>query len=543
MIYEFSSRKPTALISRRRFLSGSSLLAATPFLSRAMPPMPRPAEPNLDPSTLERFVDPLPMPQIARPLERRPAPDGSGKHAAYYRVSMRAISHKLHRDLPPTTLWSVGGSMPGVMFDTRCGEGQLIEWVNELPQKHFLPIDHTIHGAEKDLPEVRSVVHLHGGKTPAESDGYPEDWYEPGKSRTYYYPNQQEATLLWYHDHAMGINRLNIYAGMFGLYIVRDESELALNLPSGKYEIPLMLADRDLRRDGQLSYPVSPNPERPWVPEAFGEAQLVNGKLFPYLDVEPRKYRIRILNGANGRFYRLTLSNGGEMHQVGSDQGLLSAPVTLKNILLAPGERADVVIDFAEWGGEKVQLMGVPFELMQFRVGAGPVADTSALPASLRRVARIPESAAVRTRRLTLDENLNPVAESMGMLLNKTPWHAPITEKPLLNSTEIWELVNLTDDVHPIHIHMVRFQILDRRRFDSFDYMTKNVLRYTSELMPPDANELGWKDTARVNAKTVTRIIVPFTGYAGRYVWHCHILEHEDNEMMRPYEVVTGGSA
>jgi spore coat protein A len=144
----------------------------------------------------------------------------------------------------------------------------------------------------------------------------------------------------------------------------------------------------------------------------------------------------------------------------------------------------------------------------------------------------------VLTRRLTLDENLNMVAESMGMLLNKTPWHAPITEKPVLNTTEIWELVNLTEDVHPIHLHLVRFQILDRRRFDKFDYMTKSTLRFTSEPMPPEPNEMGWKDTVRVNSGTVTRIIVPFTGYAGRYVWHCHILEHEENEMMRPYEVL-----
>jgi spore coat protein A len=126
------------------------------------------------------------------------------------------------------------------------------------------------------------------------------------------------------------------------------------------------------------------------------------------------------------------------------------------------------------------------------------------------------------------------------MLLNKTPWHMPITEKPVLNTSEIWELVNLTDDVHPIHLHMVRFQILDRRRFDAFEYMTHSTLRYVGDLMAPDPNELGWKDTARVNAKTVTRILVPFVGYPGRYVWHCHILEHEDNEMMRPYEVLPG---
>jgi spore coat protein A len=274
------------------------------------------------------------------------------------------------------------------------------------------------------------------------------------------------------------------------------------------------------------------------VPEAFGDAHLVNGKLFPYLDVEARRYRLRILNGANGRFYRLSLTEGAEMHQIGTDQGLLSAPVAVTHVQLAPGERADLVVDFAGHRGAKVVLESDGLTLMQFRVAAHETSDESVLPSTLRAAPRIAETSAVKTRRLTLDEQENMVAESMGMLLNKTPWHMPITENPVLDSCEIWELVNLTDDVHPIHLHMVRFQILDRRRFDAFEYMTTGNLRYTSAVMAPDANELGWKDTGRVNAKTVTRIMVPFTGYAGRYVWHCHILEHEDNEMMRPYEVV-----
>jgi spore coat protein A len=197
-----------------------------------------------------------------------------------------------------------------------------------------------------------------------------------------------------------------------------------------------------------------------------------------------------------------------------------------------------VVVDFAPHRGQQVVLESEALTLMQFRVAPAPTTDPSAVPATLRPAARIAESAAVTTRRLTLDEQMNMVAESMGMLLNKTPWHMPVTEKPVLNTTEIWELVNLTDDVHPIHLHMVRFQILDRRRFDAFEFMTTGKLRYIGPAMPPDANELGWKDTARVNSKTVTRIIVPFVGYPGRYVWHCHILEHEDNEMMRPYEVL-----
>jgi spore coat protein A len=274
------------------------------------------------------------------------------------------------------------------------------------------------------------------------------------------------------------------------------------------------------------------------VPEAFGAAHLVNGKLFPYLDVEPRKYRLRILNGANSRFYWLSFSPDLETIQIGSDQGLLQAPVAVKHVHLAPGERADLIVDFAPYRGQQLILQSEALTLMQFRVAATSTSDPSLIPKALRPTPRIPESNAIKTRRLTLDEQLNMVAESMGMLLNKTPWHMPITEKPLLNTTEIWEFVNLTDDVHPIHLHMVRFQILDRRRFDAFEFMTTGNLRYIGPVMPPDPNELGWKDTVRVNAKTVTRIIVPFVGYAGRYVWHCHILEHEDNEMMRPYEVL-----
>lgn len=532
-------------ITRRRFVEQAAFTAAAALSARVYAHTMRraaaPIFPNLNPDSLARFVDPLPIPGVAQSAGRKAVPGHAGVDAPYYRVAMREIIARLHRDLPPTRMWSYGGSVPGPTFETRSGQGLLVEWVNELPAKHFLPIDHSLHGAEKSVPEVRGVVHLHGGKTPPESDGYPEDWYVPGQSRTYYYPNRQDAALLWYHDHTMGINRLNVYAGMLGLHVIRDEAEDALGLPQGKYEIPLVLMDRDLRTDGQLSYPVSPDAQKPWVPEAFGELHLVNGKLFPYLEVEPRKYRFRVLNGANGRFYRLSLAgNQGaiEMHQIGSDQGLLAAPVAVSAVNLAPGERADLVVEFAPHRGTQVVLMSDAFELMQFRVSGAAVTDTSALPAALRTVPRIAESEAVLTRRLTLDEQLNPVAESMGMLLNKTPWHMPVTEKPVLNTTEIWELVNLTDDTHPIHLHMVRFQILDRRRFDAFEYMTAGTLRYVGGLIPLDPNELGWKDTARVNAKTVTRIVVPFVGYPGRYVWHCHILEHEDNEMMRPYEVV-----
>jgi spore coat protein A len=229
------------------------------------------------------------------------------------------------------------------------------------------------------------------------------------------------------------------------------------------------------------------------------------------------------------------------MHLIGSDQGLLPAPVKTKRVLLAPAERADIVFDFSAYAGEKIILKSDSFDIMQFRVAASGGEDDSAVPSTLRAVERIPESRAVKTRRLTLDETMSDVQESMGMMLNKTPWHMPVTEKPVLNTTEIWELVNLTEDTHPIHLHMVRFQLLDRRSFDVFGFQDTGELRYTGRAVPPGPEEAGWKDTVRCEKGHVTRIIVPFEGYTGRYVWHCHLLEHEDNEMMRPYEVVEPG--
>ena len=493
---------------------------------------------SLDPSTLPAFVDPLPVPAVAHAAGTRPNPDDSKEQIPYYRMAMREATVKVHRDLPPTKMWTLGGSFPGPTLETQSAKGMIVEWANELPAKHFLTIDHSLHGAGKDVPEVRGVVHLHGGRTPPESDGYPEDWVVPGKSQTCYYPSAQHAALLFYHDHTMGINRLNTYAGMMGMFIIRDPREDVYALPVGKYEIPLLICDRMLKTDGQLEYPVSEKAGEVWVPEVFGNAILANGKLLPYCDVEPRLYRFRVMNGSNGRFFRFSLANGAEFYQVGSDQGLLTAPVKLKRVTMAPAERTDLLIDFSSMAGASVNFVSDSFNILQFRVGTSATGEHGVVPQQLHQFERIAESSAVKTRRLTLDERMDDIQRSMGMLLNNTPWHAPITEKPELNSTEIWELVNLTDDSHPIHLHLVRFQILDRRRFDAFDFQSKGDLRFTGPVVPPDPNEMGWKDTVRCDPNMVTRIIVPFNGYTGRYVWHCHVLEHEDNEMMRPFEVV-----
>ncbi|HUA85261.1 MAG TPA: multicopper oxidase domain-containing protein [Bryobacteraceae bacterium] len=494
-----------------------------------------PAPPLVDLPRIAAFVDPLPIPEIAQPAGMRTI---GKRQVPFYKIPIREFFSKVHRDVPPTRFWGYGNTVPGPTIETRSGSEILIEWPNQLPPKHFLPIDHNLMGAEEGIPESRTVVHVHGARVPPESDGWPEGWYVPGGTATYRYPNQQESALLWYHDHAMGINRLNIFAGMAGLYVVRDSFEDSLHLPKGEFEIPLVLMDRMFRTDGQLYYPVGQLAGSPWVPEFAGNATLINGKLLPYLAVQPRRYRFRVLNASNARFYFLALENGGSFQQIGTDQGLLPEPVAVKRVAIAPGERADLVIDFAEQRGERILLKNLDSTLMQFRVGAETVDDPIALPHTLRPVPKMAESDAVRTRRLTLEEVDNLVGEPMTHLLDGKRWRDPVSEKPVLGTTEIWDLLNLTEDSHPIHLHLVRFQILDRRPIDISAYVYGKKLVYRGDAVPPDPNEAGWKDTVRASPGASTRIIVKFNGYTGRYVWHCHILEHEDNEMMRPYEIV-----
>lgn len=497
----------------------------------------------VDPQSLAAYVDPLPLPPLARAVGKRPDPSDPARQLPFYRIEMKPATVKVHRDLPPTPMWSFGGSVPGPTFETRSGEGLLVEWVNVLPAKHMLPVDHTIHGAEKENPEVRTVVHLHGARAPSESDGYPEAWYPPGQSAICHYPNKQDATTLWYHDHTLGINRLNVYAGLFGAFIVRDKAEEALNLPRGQYDIPLIVFDRMFGKDGSLYYPVSDDAKSPWTAEFFGDAVLINGKLKPYHAIEPRKYRLRIVNAANARFFHFSLSDGLSFVQIGSDQGLLAAPVEQKFLSLAPGERADVIVDFAAARGKNVTLKNDVLDILQFRVGDRAATDAAAVPAVLRPIVRTPEASAIKTRNLTLEEIDNLVGEPTTMMLNGQHWCMPVTENPVIDTVEIWNLINLTDDAHPIHLHLVRFQILDRRRFAVDEYNQTKNLRYTGRVVPPEPGEAGWKDTVRADPGMVTRIIVRFEGYTGRFVWHCHILEHEDNEMMRPFQVLPAPSA
>lgn len=540
--------------SRRRFLLGAGSLLAYPFVGaapRAAPSMPmaeerlapqlaEPRKPLVNPATLPRFVDVLPIPPVAKPDAQRAHPAYPGRRLPCYRMEMRAFAARLHRDLPPTTLWGYQGMCPGPTLEARRGEPFLVEWINALPARHLLPVDHTIHGAEKNRPEVRAVTHVHGARVPADSDGWPEDAYPPGRSLLYHYPNAQDAATLWYHDHAMGITRLNIYAGLFGAYLLRDPEEQALGLPAGAQELPLILCDRLIARDGQLYYPVSDDPAAPWVSEAYGNATLCNGKLYPYVEVEPRRYRLRLINAANARHFELSLSSRRPFLQIGSDQGLLPAPLERMRVELYPAERADVLVDFTGLDGQAVELRQPADPILQFRVrdrGRRDVAAAS-VPAALRQVPRIEPASAVRERILTVGEMDDANGNAMMMTLGGRHWSDPVTEEPVQDSIEIWSLVNLTGDAHPIHLHLVRFQIVERRPFDLFAWNARRELKYTGPGQPPPPHEAGWKDTVRADPDMVTRIIMRFEGEPGRYVWHCHLLEHEDNEMMRPFRLL-----
>lgn len=511
--------------------------------------------PWLQPEKLARFVDPLRISPVLSATERRPDPQDPAKELGYLKIEMRPAPVRVHRDLAPASMWTYAGTVPGPTIEARSGRALMIDWVNRLPQEHFLPIDHTLCGAEPGLPDVRTAVHVHGAVVPPDSDGFPMDWKTPGETYRAVYPMHQDASTLWYHDHAMGLERLNQYAGLFGFFLIRDENEDALALPRGRYEIPLVLCDRLFYADGQLHYPVSGDPAAPWVPEVFGDVVMINGGLFPFLEVEPRAYRFRILNASNTRYFRFTLSNGMKFRQIGSDQGLLPAAVERNALTMAAAERADLVLDFSALAGQRFTLVNQSQELMEFRVlpqggtaapgdeNRGGSSSVFSIPASLRRIDRIPESAAVRTRTLTLNEYMHPKTRVMMMLLDAKYWHDPVSENPRLDSVEIWNLVNTTQDLHPIHLHLVRFQLLDRRAFDVDDFLNNNRFRYLDEAAPPEAGEEGWKDTIQAHPETVTRIIIPFRGYAGRYVWHCHLLEHAANQMMRPFVVIGPESA
>ncbi|MEC5189973.1 MULTISPECIES: multicopper oxidase family protein [unclassified Arthrobacter] len=521
-------------------------------------------------------------------------------------IEMVNASHQFHSAMTATPTFAYRGgpvsqNYLGPVIVAKQGVPFNLTMVNSLGTHPLASaIDYGLDGVvAADATAPRASIHLHGGNSSPGNDGDPTDTFVTGASKTYHYGNTQEAAGLWYHDHALGITRLNVFAGLAGGYLVRngdDPGDGTTGLPPAPFEVPLVIQDRMFNSDGTFLYPPNANPGtsgQPWAPEFFGDVATVNGKAWPNLNVARGKYRFRVYNGSNARFYSLSLKSAGPagtFFQIGSDGGLLNAPVPLKTLLLGPGERADIVIDFAglkpgatvlltndarapfPGGPRSVRRGGLPLpQIMQFTVTSAP-GWTVPLPATLRAVPITPLAPAARPvaaiRTMTMVENLNTFGSPLMALLNNRNFEAPgATTTVATNTLERWDLVNTTVDAHPIHLHFTQFQVLNRQKFDSAGYLAATygpqpLAANTGSFPPPPvaaflrggpkappANERGWKDTVVAMPGEVTRIVVPFganaggsatafqTSFTGPYVWHCHILEHEDNDMMQRYVI------
>lgn len=593
--------------------------------------MPRP----LDPKSIPKYVNQLLIPPVFKPtIVKDPI---TGEKISYnYTISMVEFEQQiLPPEFPMTTVWGYQGiienlytgetncfqSTPGATFEAVKGVPVNVQWVNNITEPNLFAVDPTIHWSNPNnfppptppfrpfppgYPLAQSpvplVTHLHGGEVRSDSDGGPESWFTAGEEKKgpeffkslYNYPNEQEPTTLWYHDHALGTTRLGVYSGLAGFYLLRDpKNKIVQNLPKGPYEIPLVIQDRSFNRDGSLLYPnkgVNPDIHPYWIPEFFSNAITVNGRVWPNLCVERRQYRFRLLNGSNARVYNLKLSNHQSFIQIGSDGGLLPFPVKLNELLIAPGERADILIDFSHLDPETSIILtndaNAPFpngsapnpetvgQIMQFSVLDTQVVPPNKLPAKLNEIPTLTPNEPKKI--LTLNETEGPDGPII-LTLNGQKWGAPISELPIVGSTLDWELVNITNDTHPIHVHLIQFQIVNRQNFDAQRYKEEwtNLngeapLQHPTISLPvepflegnpidPDPNERGWKDTIRANPGQITRIRIRFAPqdanprkakpgvnlfpfdptFGPGYVWHCHILEHEDNEMMRPYKVIS----
>jgi spore coat protein A len=494
---------------------------------------------------LTPFVDPLPLPPALTPTGTRQ--DG----ALQYTVEVVDAAQQLHSELPATDLWTYNGAYPSFTIEAMAGEPIEVTYVNNLPTargqrgSHLLDVDECAHGPNYYGDSARISTHLHGGHLPARFDGQPELTILPGEIDVYEYPNNQEAATLWYHDHALGITRLNVYAGMAGFYLLRDDFELGLGLPSGEFEVPIVIQDREFNPDGSLFY-------NPTIQNAFkGNRIVVNGKVWPFLSVKQGKYRFRLLNGSQAREYSLRLENLADPGQVipftliGTDVGLTTAPIAMDTIeIMAPGERLDVIVDFTGFAaGTEIVLRNdelttplIP-NVMKFVVGDDP-GFTGTIPTTLRPVPPMTDQGEpIRYFRLVRlnSECANEPGRFIGEWLiesldgpdgNVTGAHwDDITEFPTLGTREIWEFSNPTNSMHPMHVHLVRFQVLGKTDLD------------TGQPIPLEPwEDTTWKDTVRVPGRSSVRVIMDFEDYVGKFPYHCHILDHEDHEMMRQFQ-------
>jgi spore coat protein A len=515
---------------------------------------------------------------------------------AQYTITAVRCNHVYHANLGGTPSYGYANGTyadtPGPTLITQRNRPIGVRWVNDLPSgpdMNIFSIDPTVMGAPQDNSN-RMVTHVHGLHVLPSSDGLPTQWFGPGKFRLDKYPNIQAASELWYHDHALGITRTNVYAGLAGLYFNRDSYENKLNtyakLPmiggiNGAYEIPLVFQDKDflVTRDAKqnitgsyLYYPST------WQPEFFASISVVNFKVWPHLDLQPRMYRFRILNATNSRFINMILPSNLLWIQIGAEGGFMPAPAYMGNtLLIAPAERADVLVDFSSMAGQSFILGNnapAPYgaapeefpdptvahtmgQLMQINVGTGraggvPI-NMSKLRAGLPPVKNLGPSVPLYhyTKRKLLEEIFLADGVTVIPTLDGKRFADPVSRNEIehLGSTAVWEIVNTTPDTHPMHIHLETFQVLGRQTFDTttFEpYVTwpnplnntaTGPLILTGAFQGPRPNETGLKDTVQCPEGMVTWIKIKWEDFIGTWVWHCHILEHEENDMMRPLEV------
>jgi len=507
---------------------------------------------------LTPFVEALPIPPILQPTGT--SADGYPQ----YTVSVEEAVQNVHPEMPDTTVWTYNGAWPASTIVAVKDQPIEVIYQNNLPTNsggnrgsNILEVDTCSHGPNDWGDSKRISTHLHGGHVPARVDGQPEYTILPGETDTYVYPNNQEAATVWYHDHALGITRLNVYSGMAGFYLIADDEDTlgpnnAFGLPSGQYEIGMAIQDRTFNADGSLFYNAT-------LEDAFkGELALVNGKVMPFLNVDQGKYRFRILNGSQSREYDLRLENitdpGNDpsFTLVGTDLGLVSAPIDLGNDigLQGPAERMDVVVDFAGFpAGTEIILRNddptTPLlpSIMKFIV-TGNQGYTGAIASTLRPVTPMAEGSADNTRYFRLAKHAGAACkDGSGRTINEWviqsldgpdgnvtgEYWDDVTEFPVLGTREVWEFENPTGSYHPMHIHLVRFQIVSKT-----DLTTGQPI----PLQPWEANT--WKDIVHIPANTKARVIMDFEDYPGRFPNHCHLLDHEDHEMMRQFQT-TGG--
>ncbi|XP_078174950.1 multicopper oxidase LPR1 homolog 2-like isoform X2 [Carex rostrata] len=478
-------------------------------------------------------------------------------------------------------------TVPGPTIEAIEGIPTYITWTNHLPSRHFLPWDTTITTAQS-ISGVPAVVHLHGGVQPPSSDGNSMAWFTAGfadtgpqfSSPVYFYPNFQPPGNLWYHDHAMGLTRVNILAGLFGTYRITSPQETSLGLPSGPlFDRQLVLFDRDFRTNGLVymnNTGCNPSIHPQWQPEYFGTAIIVNGKAWPYLPVRRRRYRFRILNASNARFFSLYFSDGTKFIHVASDSVYLSKPVRTRKFLLAPSERADVIVDFSESDSDSVILLNdAPYpypsgdptddlngKVMKFLIRRSREEDLSHVPSTLFKYPKPQLNEVAVKRHIVMYEYESKTGDPTHLYLNAKSFTDPVTEMPKEGTDEIWEVINLTDDNHPLHVHLGVVSALESQQLGDVDkfkecMMKKNDVKscnlaehVTRTKRKVVRHERGWKNVVKMWPGTVTRILVRFrplsadekfpfdpTAEPG-YVYHCHILDHEDNEMMRPFKMV-----